>query len=108
MMIQFSKKRSFIKVTISYPFSLTDMQAIILVFLFIGNYAANTALGVFYVTLVAGDEMHVAVENGLTSSLVDVDTNIVAIWVETFVCLLLDVLQHYIHGLTFVVCKVKV
>ena len=52
--------------------------------------------------------MHVAVENGLTSSFVDIDTNIVAIWVETFVNLLLDVLQHYVHGFTLVVCKVKV
>ena len=84
------------------------LLSILLIFLFFWNYTTNATLGVLDIALVARDKMHVTVENGLTSSLVDVDTNVVAIWMETFVNLLLNVLKHYVHGLTLVVCKIKV
>jgi hypothetical protein len=44
----------------------------------------------------------------LTCGLVDVDAHVVTIRMETFVNLLLNVLQHDVHCLTLVVSKVEV
>ena len=44
----------------------------------------------------------------LTCGLVDVDAHVVAIGMETLVNLLLHVLQHDVHCLSFVVSKVEV
>lgn len=74
-----------------FAISISDTT---LVFLFFWNYTTNVTLGVLYISLVAGNKMHMAVENGLAHNVVDVDTNIVAIWVESFVYLLLDALLH--------------
>ena len=47
-------------------------------------------------------------EYRLASSLVDVDAYVVAIGMETFINLLLHVLQHDVHCLSLVVSKVKI
>ena len=67
------------------------------------NHATDAAFGVFYVTFVAWDEMHVAVENGLASCFINVDADVITVGVKTLIYLLFDILQHYIHGLTLVI-----
>lgn len=52
--------------------------------------------------------MHMAVENGLARSFVDVDADVIAIGVEALVYLLFDVLQHYIHSLSLVIGEVEI
>lgn len=48
------------------------------------------------------------VEYGLSGRFVDIDSYIVAVGMISFVHLLLNVLEHYIHSFTFVVGDVKV
>jgi hypothetical protein len=47
-------------------------------------------------------------EHRLACGLVDVDAHVVAIGMETFVNLLLNVLQHNVHCLSLMVGKVEV
>ena len=47
-------------------------------------------------------------EDGLTCGFVYVDADVVSVGVESLVNLLLDILQHDIHGLTLMVGKVEV
>ena len=71
-------------------------------------YSTHSAFGVWHITLVARDDVHVAMEYRLTCSLAYIDTDIVAIGMETLVNFLLNVLQHDIHRLTLVVCQIKI
>ena len=53
-------------------------------------YTTDTALGVGDIAMVAGDEVHVYVENGLPCGFVHVDAYVVAIGVILLVQYLLD------------------
>lgn len=63
-------------------------------------YTTDTAFGVGNIAMVAGDEVHVNVENGLPCSFIYVDAYVVAIGVISLVQHLLDGLEHSIHVLT--------
>lgn len=76
------------------------MSELILILLPIRYYTTDTAFGVGDIAMVAEDEVHVNMENGLTSSFVHVDAYVVAIGVILFVQYLLDVLEHGVHILT--------
>ena len=45
---------------------------------------------------------------GLTCIFADIDADIITIRMETFIHLLLDILQHDIHSLSFMVSKIEV
>ena len=47
-------------------------------------------------------------KNRLASSFIDIDANIISIWMETLVNLLPDILQHDVHRLALVVGQVEV
>ena len=87
-------------------FSLNYLHS--LISLLTRYHAADAALGVGHVALVSWDQVHVAMEHRLAGGLVDVDAHVVAIGMETFVNLLLYVLQHDVHCFSLVVSKVKV
>ena len=76
------------------------MSELILILLPIRYYTTDTAFGVGDIAMVAEDEVHVNMENGLTSSFVHVDAYVVAIGVIWFVQYLLEVLEHGVHILT--------
>lgn len=65
--------------------------------LFLGYHAAYSAFGVFDITFVAGDKVHVDVEDGLSCCGADVDANVVAVGVVALVQCLLYGLQHKVH-----------
>ena len=44
----------------------------------------------------------------LPCGFVDIDADVIAIRMKTFVNFLLHILQHDVHGLTLMVCQVKV
>ena len=52
--------------------------------------------------------MHVAVENGLAGSFIDIDADVIAIGMETFVNLLFDILKGHIHGFTLMISEVEI
>ena len=72
------------------------------------DYATDAAIGVGYVTSIAGDEVHVDMEDTLTCGFVYVDAYVVAIGVKLLVNPLLYVLQHHIHRLALVIGQVEV
>ena len=76
--------------------------------MFTWNHASNTAFGIGHVAFVSGDDVHVAMEDGLPGGLANVDTDVVAVGVKTLVNLLPDILQHDVHGLALVVGQVEV
>ena len=93
------------------PFNSPSQErgaAMVSVLLLRRDYTTDTAFGVGYVTSIAGDEVHVDVEDTLTSGFVYVDACVVAIWVKLLVNALLYVLQHHIHRLALVIGQVEV
>lgn len=79
-----------------------------LVLLFARDDPSDAAFGIGHVALVARDDVHVAMEDGLPGCFAHVDTNIKAVGVETLVNLLPDILQHDVHRLALVVGQVEV
>jgi hypothetical protein len=75
-------------------------KLLLLILLPIRYYTTDTAFGVGDIAMVAGDEVHVYVENCLTCGFVHVDAYVVAIGVMSLVQYLLDVLEHGVHILT--------
>ena len=76
--------------------------------MFTWNHASNTTFGIRNITLISGDYVHVAMEDGLPGGLANVDADVVAVGVKTLVNLLPDILQHDVHGLALVVGEVEV
>lgn len=59
----------------------------ILIFLFARNYTSNSSFGVINVACVAGDEVHVYMEDGLAGCSIDVYSNVVSVGMKVFVYL---------------------
>ena len=72
------------------------------------DYATDAAFRVGYVPPIAGNEVHVYMEDTLTCGLIYVDAYVVAIGMIFLVNPLLYVLQHYVHRLAFVIGQVEV
>lgn len=85
-------------------FVANPKTTLILIFLFTWYNAPNPAFWIGYIALVSGDNVHVAMKNRLASSFIDIDANIISIWMETLVNLLHDIFLYHIHCLFFVVC----
>ena len=79
----------------------------LLVFLFTWYHSTNSTLWIRNIALVSWNDMHVTVEDRLSRSLTDIDADIITIRMETFIHLLLDILQHDIHSLSFMVSKIE-
>ena len=82
--------------------------AMVSVLLLRRDYSTDAAFGVGYVTPIAGDEVHVYMEDTLTSGFVYVDAYVVSIGVKLLVNALLYVLQHHVHRLALVIGQVEV
>ena len=77
---------------------IKKMLSISLVFLLTWYHTSYPTLRIGDIAFVARDEVHVAMEDGLTCCFIDVDAYIVTIWMESLFYLLLYILQDYIHG----------
>ena len=80
----------------------------LLVFLFTWYHSTNSTLWIRNIALVSWYQVHVAMKYGLTCIFADIDADIITIRMETFIHLLLDILQHDIHSLSFMVSKIEV
>lgn len=79
-----------------------------LILLFLWNYTTHTTLWIWHITFISRYQVHVAMEHALACSFVYVYTNIIAVRMESFIYLLFNVLQNYIHGLTLMVSQVEI
>lgn len=79
-----------------------------IIFLFVRNNTSHSAFGIGYVARIAWDDVHVAMEDGLPGGFAHVDAHVKAVWVETLVNLMPDILQHDVHGLALVIGQVEV
>lgn len=79
-----------------------------LVLLFARDDPSDAAFGIGHVALVARDDVHVAMEDGLPGCFAHIDAHIKAVGVETLVNLLPDILQHDVHRLALVLGQVEV
>lgn len=73
-----------------------------------GYNTTHTTFGIFDVAFVARNEVHVAVEDRLTSGCVDIDADIIAIRMELFLNLLFDEREHIIHRFAFLDCQIEI
>ena len=80
----------------------------LLVFLFTRYNSTNSTLWIRNIALVSRNQVHVAMEYGLTRMFTNIDADIVSIGMKTFVHFLFNILQHDIHCLTFMISQVKI
>lgn len=52
--------------------------------------------------------MHMNMKNRLTSSLINIDSYVVSIWMIPIINLLLNILKHYIHCFSLMIRQIKI
>ena len=67
------------------------------ILLFTRNNSPHPAFRIWHITLVAGDKVHVAVEDTLAGCLANVNANVKSIGMITFFNLLTHILKHHVH-----------
>jgi hypothetical protein len=72
----------------------------LLVFLFAWYHSTNSTLWIRNIALVSWNQVHVAMEYGLTCIFADIDADIVSIGMKTFIHFLFDILQKTSKTLT--------
>ena len=52
--------------------------------------------------------MHMYMKNRLTCSFIDIDANVIPVGAITIVNFLLNILKHYIHCFSLMICQIEV
>ena len=79
-----------------------------LVLLLTRNNTSYAAFGIRNIAFISWNQVHVTMKYRLPSGFVDIDADVIAIRMKTFVNFLLHILQHDVHGLTLMVRQVEV
>ena len=59
-------------------------------------------------TSITRNQMHMHMKHRLTCSLINIDSYVVSVWMISFIYLLLNILEHYIHCFTLMICQIKI
>lgn len=70
--------------------------------------SSDPAFRVFNITNVSWNQVHMHMKNALSCRSIDIDSDIVSIWIKLFIQLFLDVFHHVLHVKYFGFSQIKI